>query len=154
MGFLWKLSERCLRVDVHGCTNVAGAGSARATFHSMITVLIRWQRLFFGGVVIVAAFSGYFFATAQKSGQKRPPLELRPCTKHRGSHQTNTVFMLWKRRSCASCAHDISASMHVNSQKTLRQFSQKAHDTCTNSMAWLMWVKNPTDRNIKQNEQY
>jgi len=97
-----------------------------------------WAIFTFGvllGVGVLASRAGHFFATAQKSTQKRPPLPLRPCKKHRGPHRFNAVIMLWKRRSCASCARDISASMHVNSQKTLRQFSQKAHDNGTASMA-------------------
>jgi len=47
MGFQRQLSVRLLRVDVHGCTNVAGAGSAGATSHSMITVLAKWEPLCF-----------------------------------------------------------------------------------------------------------
>jgi hypothetical protein len=47
MGFLCQLSERLLRVDVHGRTNAASAGSARAVWRSMITVLAKWAPLCF-----------------------------------------------------------------------------------------------------------
>ncbi len=49
MGLLCQLSERFLRVDVHGCTNVASAGSARATWLSVIMILAKWgPRVFYG----------------------------------------------------------------------------------------------------------
>ena len=51
---------------MHGCTNVASAGGARATFHGMMAVLFQWESLFFRGVVVVAAFFGYFILAAEK----------------------------------------------------------------------------------------
>jgi hypothetical protein len=44
----WAFCENCLSVFCE-------------FFHSMITELLHWAPLFFGGVVVVAAFSGYSF---------------------------------------------------------------------------------------------
>jgi len=55
------------------------------------------------GIAVLAPRARHFFSTAKKSTQKRPPHQLRPCKKHRGSHLVSTIIML-----------------RQNSQKTLR----------------------------------
>jgi hypothetical protein len=44
------------------------------------------------GIAVFAPRASHFFATAQKSNQKKPPLQRRP--KKQGSHQNSTVIML------------------------------------------------------------
>jgi len=62
------MSERFLRVDVHGCTNVASAWSARATWRSMKPDQFKWEPQFlFWGKAVVAALFGYFVGLQQKS---------------------------------------------------------------------------------------
>jgi len=68
----------CLSVfcefDVHGCTNVAGAGSARATWRSMVTVLTKWEPpvLFTGAQLLWRHSFGYFsFAVEKKVTRQR-----------------------------------------------------------------------------------
>jgi len=46
------------------------------------------------GIAVFAPRARYSFATAQKSTQKRPPRQLRPCIKHRGSQRKAIVSML------------------------------------------------------------
>ena len=65
MSLLPQLSERLLRVFVHGCTYVACAGRARATWGSMIITTLKWEPR--RGAADVAAFSGYSFLLLKKS---------------------------------------------------------------------------------------
>ena len=67
--------------------------------------------------LMASDFSCY---SPRKVTKRRPPLQLRPCKRRRGSHNRRTLIMLWK-----------------NSQKTLRQFSQNAHDDGSPVMALL-----------------
>jgi hypothetical protein len=64
------------------------------------------------GIAVFAPRARYSFATAQKSTQKRPPRQLRP--KKQGSHLAGGVLMLLQ-----------------NSQKTLKQLAQKAHENAS-----------------------
>ena len=73
---------------------------------------------FYLGIAGLAPQASNSFATAQKSNQKRPPRQLRPCKKHRGTHWTVAVIML-----------------RQNSQKTLKQLAQKTHDNSHGSKA-------------------
>ena len=46
------------------------------------------------GIAGLAPLASHSLPTAAKSNQKRPPQQLRPCKKHRGSHLASTVIML------------------------------------------------------------
>jgi len=67
-----------------------------------------------------------FSQQQKKSNQKNAATTTTPL-KIRGTHWDSTVIMLWK-----------------NSQRTLRQFSQKAHDNCTASMVCWSGKKSKT----------
>ena len=46
------------------------------------------------GIAGLAPRASYSLSTATKSNQKRPPLQLRPCKEHRGSHLSSAIIML------------------------------------------------------------
>ena len=46
------------------------------------------------GIAGLAPLARYSLSTATKSTQKRPPRQLRPCKRHRGSHLASIIIML------------------------------------------------------------
>jgi len=68
-----------------------------------VLVFLMFMTFVYFGIAGLAPLASYSFATAQKSNQKRPPRQLRPCKRNRGAHLAGIVIMLCQ-----------------NSQKTLR----------------------------------
>ena len=79
---------------------------------------------FWLGIAVIAPRARHFFATAQKSAQKRPSLRLTPLQKDTGV--------------------PIDAGRFSYCEKTRKKrsdsFSQKTHDNCVISIACLMWI--------------
>ena len=69
----------------------------------------KWTIAFYLGIAGLAPLASYFFSAAKKSNHYNYAPKKQGFPLKQYSHHAV------KRRSCASCARDICASMHVNS---------------------------------------
>ena len=79
----------------------------------------------------LAPLASYSFSPAKKSNQKKPPRQLRPCKKHRGSHLTSTIIMLCQVALALPALATLVRPCTSTRKKRSDMLAQKAHDNGT-----------------------